>query len=299
VPNLDKVRDKVILLINKIALWMLAVSVIFFGLVTLIDSIVGAIFILIAGVLALPPIFNLLRARLSARLPSGNVYLLGGLILVLFFAGVKLTSSQQDAEKLDKKQKTIQEAITEWQENKEKILAEFEGYLSRKDISKATQIVDKYTYAVKGDLDIQAMSEKVKELAYLEKKKANGPSDINDLLLPRNWPAWGSDGKKYYRNFVDINKDYASFAPGSYYKRYQLMYSGDGTIIGLYGQPATTKSHREIRERMAELCGLNLDQIQVVEGGGFYNAEFSGKYAKCAYGYENNSNTLDVTFSRK
>ena len=298
-PNLDKVRDQVILLINKIALWMLAVSVIFFGLVTVIDSIVGAIFILIAGVLALPPIFNLLRARLSTRLPLGNVYILGVVIFVLFFAGMKFTSSQQDAEKLDRKQKAIQGAITEWQENKEKILADFESHLSGNDISKATQIVDKYKYAVKGDVDIQVMSEKIKEVAYVEKKKASGPSDINDLLLPRNWPVWGSDGKKYYRNFVDNNKDYASFAPGSYYKRYQLMYSGDGTIIGLYGQPATTKSHREIRERMAELCGLNLDQIQVVEGGGFYNAEFSGKYAKCAYGYENNSNTLDVTFSRK
>ena len=291
----DKVTSKKNSLANKIALWFLAIMLILFGLIMFISSKLGATFIVVAGVLFLPPIFNALRAKLEKKPPLGKPIVLGIVIFVFFITGVNLIFNQQEADDLQRKQ----EKIAEWQENKQKIIGEFDRYLSSNDVPKASEILSKYKYLVKGDKDIQAMTDKINEVDYAKKKKASGPSDINDLLLPRNWPIWGVDGKKYYRNFVDNSKDAASFDLGSYYKRYQLTYAGDGTIVGLYGQPSTTKSHREIRERMAELCGLDVDQIQVVEGGGFYNAEFSGKYAKCTYGFEKNSNTLDLTFSRE
>jgi hypothetical protein len=302
--NLDNVTVKSSPLIKKIALWILAVIVIFIGLVASITSPVGGIFISTAGILTIPPFFNLLRTKL----PLVKVFKIVTVIFVLFLAGLTITfSEQQKAKELDRQKMAIQEVIAEWQTNKAKILAEFDRHLLGNDIAKATEILDKYKNIVSGDKDIQVMSDKIQttsdkinELAILQKKKTSGPSDIDDLLLPKNWPIWGSDGRKYYRDFKDINKSAASFWPNiGYYDKYQVWWTEDGTINRVYGQPIQFKSHKEIRERMAELCGIDVNQIKYIEGGGFTNAEFSGKYADCTYGFENNSRTVEVTFSRK
>jgi len=294
---IDKFIVKPNSLANKIALWGSAILLIFFGLIMFITSKLGATFIVLAGILFLPPIFNLLKARLAKKPPLGNPFVLVGVIFILFAVGLKLIFNQQEVDDLQRKQKKI----TEWQENKQKIIGEFDGYLLNNDVPKASEILNKYKYLIKEDKDIQAMVDKINEVDYAKKKKASGPSDINDLLLPRNWPIWGVDGKQYYRIFEDNNKHLMASlgSSGSLYLRYSLTFSSDGAITGLEGQIANLKSHREIRQRMAELCGLDVNQIQVVEGSSFYNAEFAGKYAKCTYGLDIKTNALQVTFSRK
>lgn len=284
-------------LANKITLWVSGLVLIFFGLIMFVTSKLGATFIIAAGILSLPPIFSLLRKKLLKKPPLDNLLFLVVAIFVLFAVGLKLIFSQQEVDDLERKQKKI----AEWQENKQKIIEVFDGYLSSNDALKASEILNKYKNLIRGDKDIQGMTDKINDFNYAKKKKESGPSDINDLLLPKNWTIWGLDGKRYYRNFEDNNKHLMASltSSGSLYLRYSLTFSKDGEIIGLEGEISNLKSHKQIRERMAELCGLDINQIKVVEGGSFYNAEFAGKYAKCTYGLDTKTNSLQVSFSQK
>jgi hypothetical protein len=263
--------------------------------------------------------FYLSIAELDRIIPSiPNDQVLKNLRHEITIAEIKFNASEEKLYRFDDKNLAKYKEIMGATSNENDIFKTYtdlaSSYIAKEETSKAKEVIKNLVKISPNnkaigeltqqittiDQKLTIMSNKRNELAVLEKKKASGPSDIDDLLLPKNWPFWGSDGRKYYKNFVDIDKDSASFWPSlGYYAKYQVWWSEDGTINRMYGQPIQFKSHKEIRERMAELCGIDVDQIEYIEGGGFTNAEFSGKYADCTYGFENNSRTVEVTFSRK